>query len=419
MGDRLITNVCFLSSVPFPLRISAPPDVLLLTCNAPTDSNQTGRALVSFVSEFCLPAAVPFHDFTVSSASICKTVLTRHWVANDSCGNVARAVQIIEIEDRTSPTVVSPQNVSASCGSYEDVTHVGSPSTADDCPGEVSTWYSDELNGCSVTRTWHARDKCGNTMSSGVQTIQLLPGPLDFQLPGDVRAKCGESLDPAVTGVPLVREVRLCSWNTTAATAVRHADISREERNCHIIIGRRWSVTDVCGSSAAGVQTITVLYKEPVIQVPPDLAVTCRMATDLSATREANITSSCRSTVVSHSDRLNGSVLLRSWTLEDGCSRVAAPLQQSITLKEDPPVLLVPPNVTIACHESSHPNRTGWARLERDLDSTCFELGGTATTVRYTDRAAGGTCPGFIVRQWRASTFLGHSVEADQWITLG
>ena len=339
-------------------------------------------------------------------------------MANDSCGNVASAVQVIEIEDKTSPTIVVPRNITASCQNYENETYVGIPSTSDDCSGVVTTWYNDVLNGCIVERMWRARDECGNVVSGGVQTIRLLPEPPDFQLPGDVNLSCKSSTDPTVTGLPLVREGRLCSWNTTATATVVRADNSREEPSCHVVTHRQWSVTDVCGFGIIDVQTITLLHKLPVIQTPPDLSVSCREASNLSVAGEANISSSCRSAVVSHSDTLNESVVLRFWTSEDGCSRVTPPVPQKITLKEQPPILHVPLNVTIRCHESFHPNKTSWAWLEQDLDFSCFEFGGAATAISYTDHVVQEGCPGVILRQWRATSFLGHSVSGNQMITL-
>lgn len=283
-----------------------------LSCHASTDPAFTGHAVVSFISDFCLPVIGPFYSIIANrSLSRCKTVLTRQWVANDSCGNADSKLQMIEIEDRTPPVISTPQKIVASCSDYKNEIPFGSPAILDDC-SSVITSYSDELRGCSVMRRWHAWDECGNTATTKLQNIELKVEAPDLQVPGNVNVSCGDSLDPSTTGVPLVKPNHLCSWNSTAEVTVEHNDISKEGENCEVVISRRWSAIARCGSTAADTQIITILYSEPSIESPPDIAVTCHLASNFSVTGVPKVTSSCHRTVVSNLDSLNKTVLLRS-----------------------------------------------------------------------------------------------------------
>jgi len=77
-----------------------------------------------------------------------------------------------------------------------------------------------------------------------------------------------------------------------------------------------------------------------------------------------------------------------------------------------PPVLTIPPDYTIECDGSDHPDITGWATATDNCDPN--------PTVTYSDwYGYGGRCGGGIIfRTWRAVDESGNSVEEDQYLCI-
>ena len=400
----------------FSVTLLSLPSVSLSSCRDPTNPRHTGRPEVSYVSESCQNVNVTHKDNV--SRGPCQQVTVREWTATDSCGNIDRTTQVIAVSDRTAPSLSAPHNRTVTCSEYGNVEATGIARSHDDCRGSVTTWYEEELHDCVVWRRWKARDECNNTVSAVVQTLHLHVDAPTVDFPDDVKVTCLNSSEPAATGLPLVTESNLCGWKASGVIAVDHTDDETETQVCHKLISRSWHVADICGHELERVQNIRVLHLSPVIRAPPDITSSCFETGNLELHGRAVIIQSCKPVNVSYTDRLSGRVLQRQWMGVDSCGRSSAGRIQTITLEEEAPQLSTPPNLTITCHESVHPNATGWAVLEKDLNESCFRLGGRPTVIEYKDKRSGAVCPALIVRQWRATSFLGHSVSASQVITL-
>lgn len=400
-----------------PVDVDPPPPVILSSCLDHTQPKRTGRPRVVFVSESCIPVSITRKDVATNDA--CRRTIRRQWTATDSCGNVDTDTQTITVEDRTPPSLLAPHNRTVSCSEYGDPAAVGSPRWNDDCGSNVTTWYEDELNGCIVWRTWKALDECKNSATAPVQTLKLVVEAPTVSFPGDMSVTCLNSSEPMVTGRPVVAEPDLCGWNASGVVTMYHTDAEVELQGCHRLLTRSWRVADVCGNEVKNVQNITILHRAPGIRAPPDATSTCSATGKLELLGRATIMESCKPVNISYVDSLDGPTLKRQWTSVDSCGSSSSSHIQVITIEEDAPQLLVPSNVTIRCHESAHPNATGWAVLENDLNEACFRLGGTPTVLGYVDERNGAVCPGVIHRQWQATSFLGHTVSAIQVIGLG
>ena len=102
--------------------------------------------------------------------------IIRTWIATDACGNSSQAQQRITYRlDQTPPTLTVPQDVDLGCNPQDtspDTT--GWAQASDNCDPNPQITYSDEVSvqGCrvTITRTWVAKDACGNS-SQGQQTI--------------------------------------------------------------------------------------------------------------------------------------------------------------------------------------------------------------------------------------------------------
>ena len=103
--------------------------------------------------------------------------------------------------------------------------------------------------------------------------------------------------------------------------------------------------------------------------------------------------------------------LTRTWTATDDCGNSSS-CTQTVVLDDDvPPTITCPPNVTIECDESIHPNNTGAAQGA----DTC-----SSVMVTYSDAVAPGTCPseGVFTRTWTATDLCGNTATCDQTIKV-
>ena len=158
--------------------ISAVPAPTVIECPAmpvfaePTASDTSGTAMLTFLD---------------SSSGTCPVVHVRTWKATDLSGNTATTSQTISVADTTKPIVICPPNITAT-DTNPAVT--GTATASDNCitfsfrgegtPTAGKVTYQDTVVGTFpkvITRTWTARDDCGNE-DTCVQTIACLPPSL-------------------------------------------------------------------------------------------------------------------------------------------------------------------------------------------------------------------------------------------------
>ena len=117
-----------------------------------------------------------FEDIKTNGACAGTYFMTRTWTAKDACGNTSTASQTINVIDTTAPVIaVPPTRLSINCPE----TPVFAEATATDECGSLFTLTSADVTtpgACagsySITRTWTAKDACGNT-STANQTIRV------------------------------------------------------------------------------------------------------------------------------------------------------------------------------------------------------------------------------------------------------
>ena len=95
----------------------------------------------------------------------CTLIMTRRWTAEDECGNLSQAVQIITYVDQTAPVLSSyPEDIVLVCG--DALPEVPEVTAVDNCSGDVVVTYS-ELGEAGTLcpiyeRIWCAIDCSGN-----------------------------------------------------------------------------------------------------------------------------------------------------------------------------------------------------------------------------------------------------------------
>jgi len=147
--------------------ISCPSDVTV-ECGASTDVSDLG---IASADDNCDTDVVV--SFTDSSADgfcdIYVEFITRTWSAIDNCYNTASCDQVITVEDTTPPVISCPSDVTVGCDESTGVSELGSATAEDICDPDVHVSFTDSIAGilCDsdavITRTWTARDRCGNT----------------------------------------------------------------------------------------------------------------------------------------------------------------------------------------------------------------------------------------------------------------
>ena len=395
-----------------PVEMKPPRSSSLRSCRQPTNPSHAGRPVISAE---CQPVRTDHTD--IVEGSTCYRTITRQWTSVDSCGNVANATQLLILEDKTPPTLSAPDNVTVTCAELKDAIKTGVARPHDDCDS-VSMWHEDRLHRCTVHRQWFARDACGNGAPAVIQSISLQVEPPRLHLPAESTISCFHSVAPFYSGQATAVSSTLCGWNVSVAVQLRYEDVEEVTNVCDRLIRRYWVASDVCGNQAGGIQLIHVIHQSPLLNKPADTNSSCRAISNLDIVGRASFNHSCRSATLGYRDSLEGETVLRNWTAVDDCGMISAPVVQRIALVESAPRLVVNPNITIHCHDSSSPEDVGWPSVQ-EVDEACFDLGATRTTLKYTDERQGRGCSGFIIRHWTATSFLGHTVQADQLITWG
>src|SRR5437867_12299313 len=95
---------------------------------------------------------------------------TRTWTARDACGNTSTASQTITVTDTTRPVISGvggPQTIE--CAQTPVFTQ---PTVSDNCDPNPSLSFADETTPgarppyTTLSRSWTARDACGNTSTA-------------------------------------------------------------------------------------------------------------------------------------------------------------------------------------------------------------------------------------------------------------
>jgi hypothetical protein len=290
----------------------------------------------------CLQGIAILGTFTNNPA--CPLIVTRVWVASDCCGNTNLCSQTVTNVDTIPPVFVfCPTNRTIECGQPWEF---GTPVAQDNCCLQGVAILETITNGLCpqfITRTWLARDCCGNTNTCS-QTITVVDttAPVFTFCPTNRTVECGTSWTfdtPVAQDNCCLQGVSVFGTFTNAGT-------------CPQVITRVWVAKDCCGNTNTCSQIITVQdTTPPVLTCSPDKTVQCGSpwtfdpptATDTCCT---NLTVSIISTIT------NGSpcdyVIARTWIAFDCCQNRSIPCTQRVTVADTlPPTIICPTNLVV------------------------------------------------------------------------
>ncbi len=350
------------------------PADLVLECPADISTNATG---IARGQDACGNVAITFQDSVTNGCGGTK-LIARSWTATDDCGNARHGVQTITVRDTAKPSLIVPPDLVLECPANLSTNSTGTAVAQDAC-GKVRIAFSDAVtNLCGntkiVIRTWTATDDCGNATAAAQKiTVQdttsptlKLPASLVLECPGDTRTNA--------TGVPVTQDAG-------GSVLVSYSDVVSNSCGLTRTVQRLWTVTDSCGNSTNGLQTITVrdttkpsiTCRAISVQCPGDVPPPY---TNLAAFLAAGGTASdsCSATLAFALVSDTGIVgscpgkVTRVYRVMDDCGSFAESAQ-TITVDDTiAPVIKCPPSLAIDCAESMDPMHTGRATATDNCD---------------------------------------------------
>jgi gliding motility-associated-like protein len=145
----------------------------------PTDStvecNDIPSAATLTAVDSCGSATVEQSETTEQGECAGESVITRTWVATDSCGNSVSHTQIIIVQDTTGPVSNEfEENIAVNCDAIPEVPEL---TFTDACSTVGEALFTEETINVTATsytieRIWEVADGCGN-LSTFVQTIDV------------------------------------------------------------------------------------------------------------------------------------------------------------------------------------------------------------------------------------------------------
>lgn len=235
-----------------------PPDVLV-NCDA------VPNGVVLTATDNCGSPSVAYTEERTDGNCPYNYILTRTWIATDSCDNETRHIQIVTVQDTTKPVFVEtlPQNMLVNCDAVPAAVVL---TATDNCGAPTVTYTEVRTNGnCPfnylLTRTWVAEDLCANqTIHIQLVTVQDTTKPVIVEtLPEDMLVDCD-----AVPVPVILTATDNCGTPTIEFTEVR------TDSDCpyNYALTRQWVAEDECGNQTIHIQIIVVQdTTKPVITI--------------------------------------------------------------------------------------------------------------------------------------------------------
>ncbi|UOK41808.1 MULTISPECIES: gliding motility-associated C-terminal domain-containing protein [Flavobacterium] len=356
-----------------------------------------------------------FNDVTTPGQCAGSYSVTRTWTARDACGNSSTKSQTINVQDTTAPVIAAlPATSTINCPAVPQFTQA---TATDNCGSAFTLTFNDVTTpgqcagSYSVTRTWTARDACGNS-STATQTINVqdITAPVIAALPATSTINC-----PATPQFAQATATDACG----SAFTLTYNDVTTPGTCAgKYSVTRTWTATDACGNSSTRSQTINVQdITPPVIpQAPANVTVSC--SGDIPPMISLTANDACSGPIaVPGTDTITAGscsssyTVTRRWTFVDACGNTSSVSQIINVSDRSNPVLETPPaNITVSCAGEVPP------MISLTATDTCAG----EITVLGVDTIAPGSCPNsyVITRRWTVADPCGNSASVSQTITV-
>jgi len=337
--------------------------------------------------------------------------IIRTWTAEDDCGNVATASQVVTVIDPTAPTFAQvPPETTITCNESMPTSQ---PVANDNCDSDVTISETQETlpGACPdsyvVIRTWIITDNCGNS-DRATQKVTVIDNsePTFASVPASRTVNCDE--DPGA-------EEPVASDNCDDDVAITMTETTNGDDCAEgIELIRIWTATDNCGNTATVSQTITFVDNQaPVLaDLERSFTIECDQPVPLIY---PTATDNCDRDVDimyfdNEQDEACGKTITRTWVASDDCGNTASEVQLIVIRDTQNPVLSgVPASVQINCDDAI-PTATVTA-----TDNCSDDI-----LVTLEEFEIPGGCPGErnITRVWTATDDCGNAATGSQVISI-
>jgi len=351
-------------SGPIPVIDQTPPSIICpatisVSCEASTSPTSTGTATATDNCTAAGAITISHTDQTVAGSCQNNYTINRIWTATDGSTNSSSCTQVITVYDNTPPTISCPSDVSVECTRDIPDVNTSAVTATDNCGGTVIVnWVIDEIsdqtcaNRYTLTRTYRATDACGNAATCQQVITVYDDTPATFDAPPAVTISCEQSTDPSNTGQPS-NIVGNCGGTNQNWT---YSDQWQTGPGCNGTgtILRTFTVTDQCGNSSTGTQTIVIIDGIfPQITCPADQVRSTNPGACIytaSGTEFNPLTATDNCGILSVVNNLNGTGTLAGyvfskgtttviWTITDGCGQAAScSFTVTVNDNEDPAI---------------------------------------------------------------------------------
>jgi hypothetical protein len=397
-----------------------------LGCN-PSAGDINGALGTATATDACGVPTVSSSDGSVTSDG-CSRSQTRTWTAIDFCGNTSTASRTVTWTTDLTPPVLTTGGTGTSLGcnpSAGDINGALGTATATDACGVPTVSSSDgsvTSDGCSrsQTRTWTARDFCGNT-STASRTVNWI---VDLTPPVLTTGGTGTSLGCN----PSAGDINGALGTATATDACGVPTVSQSDgyvsgNGCSRSQTRKFTARDFCGNTSTASRTVTW-----TADLTPPVLTTGGTGTSLGcnpsagdingALGTATATDACGTPTVSSSD---GSVSsngcsrsqTRTWTAIDFCGNTST-ASRTVTWTAD----LTPPVLTTGGTGTS----VGCNPIAGDINgalgtATATDACGVPTVSQSDGSVSSNGCSRSQTRTWTARDFCGNTSTASRTVT--
>ncbi|WP_319230934.1 HYR domain-containing protein [Draconibacterium orientale] len=388
-------------------------------------------AVVTDEADNCTASPVVAFEGETSSGT-CPEIITRTYSVTDACGNSIEVTHTITVLDDTDPTASNPAPVTVQCiGDVPAWDIAVVTDEADNCTASpVVAFVSDVSDGNScpevITRTYSVTDDCNNSIQvTQMITINdnILPTWTTTANNLDRTIECsdGSGLTAAQALAPVASDncAGTISYTKNSGVFVPVAPGSTEGTYTNT-----WTAADACGNSTATVftQVITIVDNTPpTITCPGNLTANTPLGVCgavVTYTTPVGADNCAGATTVQTTGLPSGSTFpvgetINTFEVTDAAGNTNS-CSFTVTVTDNrKPVLTLPATAIIACHESTHPDNTGWATATDNcaVDELSY-------TDSYGPPAVNCVNNYTIYRTWFANDIYGNEVTGIQEIRV-
>jgi hypothetical protein len=327
----------------------------------------------------------------------CPYTITRTWSAVDGCGNETTATQIITVSDNEAPVINGVfEDLTYEC---DDIIDENEFVVSDNCDDEVEVSMTtvSEPYACGeiITRTWTARDECGNETSVS-QMIYIVDetSPVFSTMPQNITVNCGS--------VPAPAEL-MATDNCDASVNITYSETNMGG-GCPQMIKRIWTASDNCGNTTTAIQIVTVVDNtSPVFEeMSPIIQLECDQLDSYMPIATDNCTQNLVVNIINETS-IPGECfgnIQRTYAVTDHCGNTTTATQTIEVVDNTPPVISnVPYTTVVQCGDNIPVVPTNIVAHD-NCDPN--------VTVQFHEAQSGVECPYTITRMWVATDMCGN-----------